>query len=80
MAALLIAVPLTRAATAPDEARVCTWVLELAARAGEEPKAPDQRACEEHYAERRAALGWFAWGQLARCTLRAQTLPDAGGC
>lgn len=80
LAGLLAGVSVIRAATAPDEAEVCARVLDLAAGAGEDASEADRAACERHYAELRERSGWLEWARVARCTVTAQTLSDAGGC
>ena len=67
-------------AASPDEARICTHLIELAANGDEAIDETGRARCEQHYAGLRDGLGWRGWARFARCSVDARTLSDAGGC
>jgi hypothetical protein len=67
-------------ASAPNVARTCEHVLELARLGGEEPAEAEVVQCLEVMQHRREAAGWSGWAKLSRCIGRTHSLDEAGRC
>lgn len=67
-------------ASAPDLARTCEHVLELARLAGEQPGEAEAAQCRDVMTDRREAAGWAGWAKLSRCIARTHSLDEAGRC